>query len=270
MASRAVALCVLALASDLVSGARVFESRLDVDAKFPAWKKAFCIGHPDVVVSPTVAFSEDECSAFEEEHTGTCREWHDAMNSDSGVSQKIQFFELQRKCKIYLEEKSKAEEKVTHDAGEKMIKEAARTCQADVYRVCMEYGCPVENLVTGGTQACEEKCTTALQMAFFTGEMECDAKDTWFECNEKKAEELAAGRSKALEALVREHFVKCVCVNRPSNQDVCYQGDLGLQQGPIVDGTPSWHQKWCEWHETPSWMRILEQAGNATMPTATC
>jgi len=259
MASHAVALCVLALASDLVSGARVFESRLEVDAKFPAWKKAFCIGHPDFVVSPTLAFSEDQCSAFEEEHTGTCREWHDAMNSDSGVSQKIQFFELQHKCKIYLEEKSKAEEKVTHDAGEKMIKEAARTCLADVYKVCMEYGCPVVSLVTGGTQACEEKCDTALQMAFFTGEMECDAKDTWFGCNEKKAKELAAaGRSKALEALVREHFVKCVFVNRPSNQDV--QSSLGLQQG----------QKWCEWHETPSWMRILEQAGNATMPTATC
>merc|ERR1719240_759044 len=136
------------------------------------------------------------------------------MNSDSGVALKIKFFELQHKCKIYLEQKSKAEQKVTHDAGEKVIKEAARTCQADVYQVCMEYGCPVEKLVTRDTRACEEKCSAALQMAFFTGEMECDAKSTWFDCNEKKAKELAAaGRSKALEALVREHFVKCVCVN---------------------------------------------------------
>lgn len=67
----------------------------------------------------------------------------------------------------------------------------------------------------------------------------------------------SAGKLPELEAMMREHILKCVCVNRAADEEAaktCYQGSMGIKKGTL----------WCEWggtmkRTTPSWKKIISQ-----------
>jgi len=67
----------------------------------------------------------------------------------------------------------------------------------------------------------------------------------------------AAGGNHAMEALMREHLLKCICVHRSDYVDVCYQGGQGITEGEDLtfgeDGTYT-GKLWCQFgFGMPSW-----------------
>merc|ERR1719440_733870 len=57
--------------------------------------------------------------------------------------------------------------------------------------------------------------------------------------------------------MMREHLLKCICVNRAADENAaktCYEGSMGIKKGTL----------WFEWggtmgRTTPSWTKIISQ-----------
>eukprot|EP00747_Dinoflagellata_sp_TGD_P023354 gnl/TRDRNA2_/TRDRNA2_129749_c0_seq2.p1 gnl/TRDRNA2_/TRDRNA2_129749_c0~~gnl/TRDRNA2_/TRDRNA2_129749_c0_seq2.p1 ORF type:complete len:232 (+),score=33.46 gnl/TRDRNA2_/TRDRNA2_129749_c0_seq2:262-957(+) len=141
------------------------------------------------------------------------------------------------------------------EPGGSSIKEAVHKCEPEVTSVCRNSACPTKNLIKRTKDDCEGLCETAVfETAFHTGELECDEGESMEACKYRKFKALKSQfRDPILEALVREHLLKCVCVTRDPDNRVCYEGTLGLKQG----------QKWCEWHDAPSWRKLLDEGAKA-------
>merc|ERR1719265_2440920 len=96
-------------------------------------------------------------------------------------------------------------------------------------------------------------CDAASSKSFANREINClDEKGEKIEkCVEKFYAKLRSkGKAPELAALLREHVVKCVCVNRQDDTSDCYSGSQGIPKG----------KKWCEFDGTPSWQKLLKNA----------
>merc|ERR1719329_913582 len=93
---------------------------------------------------------------------------------------------------------------------------------------------------------CESMCDAASSGSFGNREIDCLTEDgkKIDHCLEKHYKKMKSeGKAPELEALLREHIVKCVCVNRQENTHDCYSGSQGIPKG----------KPWCEFDGTPSW-----------------
>jgi hypothetical protein len=229
------------------------------------WKKDFCISSDDFEFGwfRWTSDTSTNCKTFIKEQEANCTLWHEKKNSTSKVEKLTAFYDVGMKCKNFLEKKLESQQNVA-TKGKAILKGYVKDCETDVLAACKQYGGPVWKKSIQSEENSDEACEQVMLSAFQTGVLECNKdKETWEECQAKHVKALIdAGRIPALEALVREHFVKCVCVKRnPSEEGICYQGSLGLKPG----------EKWCEWHDTPSWRPLLEKfPAGEKIPTATC
>merc|ERR1712087_313119 len=65
-----------------------------------------------------------------------------------------------------------------------------------------------------------------------------------------------SGRFPALEALIRDHYVKCMCVSRQDDTTTCYEGSQGIPPG----------QRWCN-PTTNSWLKLMNAKCPGTGPS---
>lgn len=129
------------------------------------------------------------------------------------------------------------------------VRKVAQLCEPDVHRVCREASCPTYARITHklDEHTCNEVCDQVTTSMWGTGELHCDDED-FDDCTGRLHSKLRiAGRVPELEALVRDHLLKCICINRLDNAEFC-----SAEPG----------QKWCQFDGTPSWKRLLSQSSS--------
>jgi len=227
-----------------------------------ACRKQYCIGNTDFTVKISSPDFKDKCKAFVTLKAEAC---DSIRKAEGNIKKHVAIMTNKTKCDNHKAEIEISNRNIEHiqTHGSK-IKKATKACELEVLSVCQKSSCPSQNMIqkTKGIN-CEEKCKSVVKTAFRIGEIECDEDEDWADCQRRHNEELEkSGRDVALEALSREHLVKCVCVSS-EHKDTCYEGGLGLKRG----------QKWCEWNNTPSWRKLLAEASGGMkkdLPKAEC
>eukprot|EP00931_Biecheleriopsis_adriatica_P035677 TRINITY_DN20556_c0_g1_i1.p1 TRINITY_DN20556_c0_g1~~TRINITY_DN20556_c0_g1_i1.p1 ORF type:complete len:354 (-),score=47.65 TRINITY_DN20556_c0_g1_i1:62-1123(-) len=230
---------------------------LETEIKHLEWHKAFC-GSQHV--------NKADCKTFIESSVHACHHWEEAQQKGPVQIAKARE-KYQAKCEAY----QHAHEAAKRDSHRPAPNTKGKKCSADVLHVCKNYGCPAQKIVekdsSASAEACDTECNGVLAKAFHTGYAACPEKpeEVAKQCKQEMAKMGLPSkpdhhkRNRALESLVREHYVKCMCVKR-SDTEVCYEGSMGLRPG----------QKWCEF-KSPSWEKLMEEAdADAKLPTPMC
>jgi hypothetical protein len=130
------------------------------------------------------------------------------------------------------------------------IRRAVQACEPMAKEVCRTATCPTYCSLQGREDCdCGQICEATSKKMWGTGSIDCAPPRRWSECiNEHHAKLTEDKRIAELEAISREHILKCVCVSHQQDDSVCYQGSQGIAPG----------QKWCEFNRNPSWRHLLE------------
>lgn len=129
------------------------------------------------------------------------------------------------------------------------IKKAAQACEPMAWKNCVAVTCPTFCALKNDKNCdCKKMCKNTFQKMWKTGSIGCAPPNSWGKClDEHRAQLEKEDRIPELEAISREHILKCVCVSRLKNDDMCYTGSQGITPG----------QRWCDFNKNPSWRRLL-------------
>jgi len=140
------------------------------------------------------------------------------------------------------------------------IGRAVKVCELDVYDVCQAWTCPTWCEMSHKQKDASDSCKTNCQdlcdnVNMIAGSISPD-EDTEATAYKKLQEMQKKDNGIILQALLREHIVKCVCqrrtwkLNKEDWGDVCYKGSQALKP----------KQKWCDWDAMPSWQALKKEA----------
>jgi len=256
------------------------DSWLDCEAELPSWQISYCVHNPVKLKCE----DEDFKSKCEEAYIIASEECvnYDYYTKRLQPSERVSFAKqfahqmgrdvtgLKNTCQNHQKNMEDAMKEASMDRN---IETAVRLCEQELPDVCLRW-CETKKILTKTEDVdCASSCEA--MVPFNTGAMSC-GNVTWRDCLlEHKTKLIEVGRDPELEAIMREMTLKCVCVARPPSgvlegHERCFKkkksGGLLLDKG----------QKWCEWHDHPSWRFRRRQWANdfedqrGPMPLPTC
>lgn len=194
---------------------------------------------------------EDNCKTFALEREADCLAHFDAMVAAPNQVQYgiLRFSGKTTMCTTLFSIK----EDVLYDEQNlpaQTIKLAAKACGTKSMDVCVAATCPTYCALKKRDDCdCKTLCNETSKKMWGTGSIQCSDDNKWSECIDAHHSKLKEdGRIPELEAIFREHTLKCVCVSRLKDDSMCYQGSQGITPG----------QKWCEFNKNPSWQLLLK------------
>lgn len=206
------------------------------------WCAHYCVQfHIKEDCEATALAKEKECEVH----------WSKMAALDEASYNKEMWHRIHRRC----EEFAAVREDILYGLSHPMpdtIGRAAKVCSPKARQVCEQSTCPTyckmtDNPVCTTDNACKDICAATSQKMWKTGSINCEDGQTWAKCFRDHLDKLAAEkRIHQLEAISREHVLKCMCVSRGVAPEYC-----GLEN----------NQKWCEYSDTPSW-RFLKASKN--------
>jgi len=258
----------LPMAVLLQSGAAVREELKGLESN-PEWLNlGFCLNQlpygPPKANTRAVDFMEalglNETTCYEAKIEEVCEAFYAeraaAKEEGSTFEKGLLFAQAKRgKCNRYYAKKADVAYAAEHPPGNK-IRRAAQVCEPMAWHNCVHSTCPTycalddirKNRKSSSDCNCNEMCYTTFTNMWNTGMISCKNKP-WSECITDLSDVLEAkGRVSDIEAITREHILKCVCVNRMVNDDICYMGSQGVEPG----------KRWCDFNKNPSWARLLK------------
>jgi len=211
--------------------------------------------------SPRGVTDDAKCKALLEKVEKDCEDKRKKLKKNKVLKFVPDFLKAcDESAQIKLLEKSPADDKLMGDLGR-----AVKVCELGVNHVCNAWTCPTwcemsNKEATEKVKACKSKCheqcdnvnIIAGSIAPDEAEDDADRKTAYEKLKEMQTDD----SSIILQAMLREHIVKCTCqrrtwkLNKDTWGDVCYQGSQGLQP----------KQLWCEWDEMPSWQALKEDS----------
>jgi len=223
-----------------------------VDDSSVAWEKKYCAAHHELRKN---AACVEQVASREQ----TCTKWYsDMQDAGSDFKRNILFFSPPEGCRTFFAEKEDIMYQLDNPPPQ-TIKNAVKACEPEALRVCIQSTCPTFCALTDADcagDACKSICETQGHAMWKTGAIECEKDQAWGKCMADHVEKLKkAGRFHALEAISREHLLKCVCVSRlkDDGNGICHQGSQGIQ----------FPQKWCEFNKSPSWQQLLNSRNSS-------
>lgn len=137
-----------------------------------------------------------------------------------------------------------------------MIKDAAKICTPAVKEVCASWTCPTYNKINNIELNCTKVCEKVGSTMWGTGQMtNCTKDKSHNDCMKEINDELIrTHRIKELEALTREHALKCMCVHRSVDNLYCFNDDADDASMGIPMG-----KSWCDFDATPSWQGMIKE-----------
>lgn len=219
------------------------------------YERKYCHQHPhkldapkglsEVVEHVSKALTDEECAALIEQRKQACAEFDLLDTNKQAFSGKD--------CKEYrrtIEDiKEKEKVKLHDDLGQ-----ASKACEAAMLEVCKATVGPTWcalGAARGSGCEPEEVCSAAGMHMWHAGSWDCRYEEGWKECvARKQAEWDSQGGITAMEALMREQTLKCVCVAKQADNGHCYgETRVALHPG----------EKWCEFDRTMQWTVLKER-----------
>jgi len=216
----------------------------------------------------TPAWTAEDCKRHYESNEQTCQDaeaW-ERKNAEDGTKNGIV---KARAAQLMMCPTHKALlAKIKHgleNRPTRRIKEATGICSKASKKVCIDSLCPTWNAIQETDEDCSKLCDATTNSMFALATLiptdGCDGRPSGnatsgpVELTPEEVENCAAGLQRALkerngglEAMLREHFLKCTCVSwrTADSRSVCYGGS-GIAAG----------DRWCD-YKTPTWVKLLE------------
>jgi len=194
---------------------------------------------------------KDKCKEVALQRETDCLDHFDAM---AAAKNSVQYGALRFSGKMRIcTELFAIKEDIIYDEQnlpKQTIKLAVEACEPKAMEVCVAATCPTFCALTKRDGCnCKELCVEASETMWGTGSIQCSDGEKWSECiNDHHSKLKKDGRIPELEAIFREHTLKCVCVSRLKDYSMCYEGSQGITPG----------QTWCEFNKNPSWRALLK------------
>jgi len=248
-----------ALFASLTSACLAARAVLDLEVSLEPWQRKYCLlhakklprdpkGQNDVSTYVAVALSDEECDVLIQQKLADC-EAFDALDDGkkpfSGHS-----------CKEFRTQVALIHEQLAakHNVD---LGLAAKACEAALFQVCeASIGPTWCALGANKDHECTPAgvCSVAGEHLWGAGEWNCQPTESWAACvGRTRAELNAKGQLTAVQALMREQVLKCICVSKQIDNAHCY-GDEGNKVALHAG------EKWCQWDRTQEWTVMKERA----------